>query len=74
MIVTTPQTLAAVRALVAVVEAIKELRQVPAGKLYAMLMPLMDKQAFDSMIRTLVNTGLIREDINHMIVWNQEAA
>ncbi len=66
---TKSQTLAAVRALVAVAELIRDLRQVPAGKLYATLMPVMDKPAFDGMIRTLVNTGLVHEDNNHLLTW-----
>ncbi len=65
---TKQQTLAAVSALMAVAEAIRELKQVPAGKLYATLMPLMDLPAFEGLVRVLANTGLIRRE-NELLTW-----
>ena len=69
MSVTKEQTLAAVKTLIAVAETIREAKQVPAGTLYAMLMGVMDLPTFESMVNTLVNTGLVGRGANHMLVW-----
>ncbi len=64
----TIQKLAAVSAFMAVGEAIRELKQVPEGKLYAILMPVMDLPDFDGLIRVLANNGLIRRE-NDLLIW-----
>lgn len=64
-----PQIRAAVNATLAVAEAIRELKQVPAGNLYTHLMPVMDLDQFNALIRILVNAGLVREDQSHLLVW-----
>lgn len=62
--VRTGEVKAAFAVLVAVSETIREVGQVPAGILYARLMDRMDLAGFESMIRVLVNAGLIRQDGN----------
>ncbi len=54
---------------VAVADAIKELGQVPSGHLYARLMGKLSLDQYESLIRTLCNSGVIREDGNHLLHW-----
>lgn len=67
LIMTTPQLQAGLRAAVAVGQAIKELGSVPEGTLYAQLMGHMDLQAFESLVRLLVSTGVVEQDVNHVL-------
>jgi len=56
---------------VAVCEAIRELKSVPAGHLYALMMesfPDLTADQFDRFIETLVNTGLVSRK-NHVLTW-----
>lgn len=52
----------------AVTEAIREAGEVPSGTLYATLCDRMSLQGYESMIRTIKNTGLVTEQ-NHMLTW-----
>ena len=60
---------AGLQVLKALAEAIRELKQVPSGNLYAQVMNYLDINAYESAIRTLCNAGVIRKsgDILH---WN----
>ena len=66
--VTKERMEAVFKALVAVSETIRELKQVPSGVLYAQLMGIMDLETYEAMIRTLKNTGLVAEE-NYLLVW-----
>ncbi len=68
MSITKEQAAAAVKTLIAVAETIRELKRVPAGTLYATLMGTMDLPTFESMVNTLVNTGLVKRD-GHVLAW-----
>lgn len=62
------QIKAAFNAAVAIAEAIRELKQVPSGHLYATVMNTLDLTAFRAVIRTLVNAGLVSEK-NDLLTW-----
>ncbi len=66
---TKQQVASAVNATLALAEAIRQLKQVPAGTLYAQLMPVMDLDQFNALIRILVNAGLVRQDQSHLLTW-----
>ncbi len=66
---TKDQLSSALNVLMAVADAVKEAKSIPAGTLYAVLMGKVDKQGFDSIIRTLVNSGVIRYE-SHLLIWN----
>jgi hypothetical protein len=59
----------------AIAEAIRELREVPSGELYATLMPVMPKMSigdYQRVIDHLIGAGLVRED-NHLLIWTGPA-
>ena len=51
-----------------ITEAIREAGEIPSGTLYAMLCGKMDLPAYEAMIRTIKNTGLVTEK-NHLLTW-----
>jgi hypothetical protein len=53
----------------AIADAIKELREVPSGHLYARLMGNMDIDRYNMYIGMLKNAGFVREDGFHMLYW-----
>lgn len=59
---------AAVQVVVAVGEAIKELKSVPSGHLYARLMGRMSLETYNKIIGVLVKTGAVKEE-NHVLTW-----
>ncbi len=59
---------ATLKVIMAVAEAIRELKQVPSDHLYAQLMPLMDLPLYERIISTLKNVGLVTET-NHLLQW-----
>lgn len=63
-----------VNATLAIAEAIRELKQVPAGHLYARLVSVMSLEQFNALVRILVNAGLVRHDESHLLTWIGPAA
>lgn len=63
--VTPEQVKAGIQVVLAVANAIQELKQVPSGHLYARMMAHLDQPAYDKVINILKNTGLVTEQ-NHM--------
>ena len=63
------QVLAAMELVIAVGETIRELKQVPAGQLYAVTMGVLDLDQFERVIATLVKAGLVRREPSHLLVW-----
>lgn len=49
-------------------EAIREAGEIPEGELYALLMGKMDIHGFQSLVRLLTRTGLVRSE-NHLLTW-----
>lgn len=67
--VTTNQLQAGFAALQALAEAIRELKQIPSGHLYARVMNYMDINAYEKAISLLCNSGVIRQD-GDVLKWN----
>ena len=66
----TPEKIKAALAIVqALDEAIRELKQIPAGHLYARVMGVMSEQDFEAAIRTLCNAGLVHRSVLHLLTW-----
>lgn len=53
----------------AVAEAIRELKQVPSGHLYAQMIGRVTFEGFEKMIAILVNAGLVAQDPSHLLRW-----
>ena len=66
--ITKDQVRAALETVRAVADAIRELKRVPSGELYAQLMPVMDLATYERVIQTLKNTGLVAES-GHLLEW-----
>ena len=60
---------AAIAVIVAVGDAIRELRQVPSGELYARMMEHLSLENYQKVIETLKGAGLVREEQSHLLVW-----
>ena len=68
--VTKEQVSAALQALAALAEAIRDLGEVPSGHLYAVVMSSgMSLATYQSMIDRLKGAGLIAVDGSHLIRW-----
>jgi hypothetical protein len=59
---------AAVRVVAALAEAIRDLGQVPSGRLYMSVMGVMNLDQYQQAIGALVKAGLV-EDRHHLLVW-----
>lgn len=60
---------AAFQILAAVAEAIRELRSVPSGHLYAQLMGRMDFETYTKIIDRLKGAGLVAENKSNLLTW-----
>lgn len=67
--VTTNQLQAGLAALRAIADAVRELKQVPSGHIYAAVMGTMDINAYEKAIGLLCNSGVIRKN-GDLLVWN----
>jgi hypothetical protein len=65
---TPDQVKAVLEILVAVGDAIKELGRVPSGHLYARLMDKLSLEQYNTVIRKLKETGLVKEEA-HELIW-----
>lgn len=68
MNVTPNQIRAAIETLRAVADAIKELKSVPSGHLYATLCGSLSLDQYNQVIGALKRAGLVREE-NHLLEW-----
>ena len=64
----TEKVKSAVRVIQAVAEAIRELKEIPSGHLYAQLMGKMSLDTYNQIIATLKNAGLVKEEF-HYLTW-----
>ena len=64
----TNQAFGALQIVMAVADAIKDLKSVPSGELYARLMAHMSLESYNSVIGVLERTGLITVK-SHLITW-----
>lgn len=65
---TKAEVLAAFDACVALADAIRDLKQVPEGHLYAVVCGHLNLRAFDAAIGALVKARLITKE-NHLLTW-----
>jgi len=65
---TKEQIAGVVKALAALAETIRELKEVPSGVLYSHVMGALSHEAYASAIRTLKNAGLV-EERNNVLRW-----
>jgi hypothetical protein len=68
MALTHEQLTQAVEVVAAIGTAIRDLKQVPSGELYAHVMHRLSLADYNNVISTLKNAGLIRVS-NHLITW-----
>ena len=68
MTITKEHVQAAIRITQAVAEAIRELKEVPSGHLYASLMSQMDLERYNNIIALLKKAGVVSES-NHLLKW-----
>lgn len=54
-------------------DSIRELKQVPSGVLYSMVMDKVDLAAYNRVIDILKRTGLVKEE-NHVLIWTGPSA
>ncbi len=69
---TANQLQAGLAALKAIADAVRELKQVPSGHIYAAVMGVMDINAYEKAVSMLCNAGVIRK-AGDLLVWNLEA-
>jgi hypothetical protein len=65
----TEQIKAALGMIKAIADAIKELKSVPSGNLYAQICSKVELTTYEKIINTLKRSGLITVDRHHMITW-----
>ncbi len=70
----TSEAIAVVRVAQAVAEAIRDLREVPSGHLYARLMGVMTLQQYEQVIDLLVDAHLVERTPSHLLRWIGPAA
>ncbi len=70
----TSEAIAAVRIAQAVAGAIRDLREVPSGHLYARLMGVMTLQQYEQVIDLLVDAQLVERAPSHLLRWIGPAA
>ncbi len=68
-----PEVKAAFAVLQAIAEAIRELKEVPAGHLFAGLQDKLTISQFTAAIDALKGAGLVRENA-HLLIWIEPAA
>jgi effector-binding domain-containing protein len=66
---TTEQIKATLETLRAVADAIRELKTVPSGVLYARVMGHFNFETYKAVIGTLVRAGLVKEHDSHLLEW-----
>lgn len=71
MSVTKEQIVAALEILKLLADTIRVLKQVSSGHLYVHVMNHLSLEQYQSAIRQLKNTKLIREE-SHLLIWNVE--
>jgi hypothetical protein len=60
---------AALKMVQAIAEAIRELREVPAGHLYAQVLGAMGQDEFDWIVGRLIGAGLVERTPSHLLRW-----
>jgi uncharacterized membrane protein len=68
-VITKENIAGATAILIAIAEAIRELKRVPSGHLYALLMPKMTHAQYEEAIGILQRAGVVRRTPGHELVW-----
>jgi hypothetical protein len=63
------QTDIAIQTIMAIADAIRELKEVPSGHLYARVMGQLSLDQFQSVVDLLVRAGLVSESRGHLLTW-----
>ena len=66
--ITQEEVKSAVNTVRIIADAIREVKNIPAGELYALVMGHMSLQGFNSIINILKRAGLVQE-VNFMLTW-----
>ena len=66
---TREQIVAALKALKALADAIRDFGRIPSGHLYAQVMGHMSLETYNSMIARLKGASLVVEEKNHELIW-----
>ena len=64
----TKQVSAAIKAMAAIADAIRDLKEVPSGTFYANVMSILTLEQYNRVIELLKGTGLVTEQ-NHLLRW-----
>ena len=67
--ITKDQIAGATGILIAIADTIRELKRIPSGHLYALLMPKMSLSQYEEVIGILERAGLVRKTPGHELVW-----
>lgn len=67
--ITKDQIAGATTILIAIADTIRDLKRIPSGHLYALLMPKMSLAEYDSCIGILERAGVVRKTSSHELVW-----
>jgi hypothetical protein len=71
--ITRAEISVAIQLLAAIADAIRELQRLPAGHLYALLMPKLSHQQFEEAVALLVKTNLVAREGDEL-VWKGGAS
>lgn len=63
------QVAGATAILIAIADTIRELKRIPSGHLYALLMPKMSYAQYEEGIGILERAGVVRKTPGHELVW-----
>ena len=66
---TKQQAAAALSVILAVGDAIRELKEVPSGHLYAQLMAKMSLDQYNAIIDILIEAKMVKRSRSHLLTW-----
>jgi hypothetical protein len=69
MMTESQKAVAAFKIVHAVAEAVRELKEIPSGHLYARLMGHLSLDQYEQVVALLVRTKLVEKDASHMLRW-----
>lgn len=64
----TDQRRAALAVAMTIGEAIRDLKQVPSGELYAQVMGHLSYSQYEGILSALISAGLVKRE-NHLLTW-----
>lgn len=73
MSISNTELKAGLNVIIAVADAIKQSRRIPAGELYTVMMSYVDLCGFEKIVAILKRANLVEETITHELVWKEAA-